>query len=82
MGFGAGLSLGGGVIEGYGNLFSAQLDAYAEGGVNIGIASAGIGASLLLISNSIGVSGKGRSEPDRVKARGTLRGRSKQPQSD
>ena len=57
MGFGAGLSLGSGVIRGYGTLFSAQLDAFAEGGVNIGIASAGIGASLLLINNSLGVSG-------------------------
>ena len=67
MGFGAGLSLGGGVIEGYGNLFSARLDAYAEGGVNIGIASAGIGASLLLISNDIGVSG--RADLSRIGAR-------------
>ena len=57
MGFGAGLAIGGGVIEGYGDLFFAELDAFAEGGVDVGIASGGIGAELLLLEHRFRVSG-------------------------
>ena len=57
MGFGAGLAISGGVIEGYGDLFFAELDAYAEGGVDVGIASGGIGAELLLLEHRFRVSG-------------------------
>jgi hypothetical protein len=57
MGFGAGLAISGGVIEGYGDLFFAELDAFAEGGVDVGIASGGIGAELLLLEHRFRVSG-------------------------
>jgi len=51
------LAISGGVIEGYGDLFFAELDAYAEGGVDIGIASGGIRAELLLLEHRFRVSG-------------------------
>ena len=57
MGFGAGLALSGAVIRGYGDVFFAQLDAYAEGGVNLGFASGGIRADLLLLSTRLRVDG-------------------------
>ena len=57
VGFGAGLAISEGVIEGYGDLFFAELDAYAEGGVDIGIASGGIRAELLLLEHRFRVSG-------------------------
>ena len=57
VGFGAGLAISEGVIEGYGDLFFAKLDAYAEGGVDIGIASGGIRAELLLLEHRFRVSG-------------------------
>ena len=57
MGFGAGLALSGAVIRGYGDVFFAQLDAYAEGGVDVGFASGGIRADLLLLSTRLRVDG-------------------------
>jgi len=61
MGFGAGLGISGGIsgalIEGYGDLFFAQLDAFATGGVDIGFASGGIRADLLLLQHRFRVSG-------------------------
>lgn len=57
VGFGAGLSLDGGVIEGYGDLFYADLDAYAQGGVDAGFAGGGIRAELLLLQHTFRVTG-------------------------
>jgi hypothetical protein len=61
MGFGAGLGISGGidgaVIEGYGDLFFAQLDAFASGGVDLGIASGGVTVDLLLLQHRFRVSG-------------------------
>ncbi|MDB9917912.1 hypothetical protein OAD22_09105 [Pseudomonadales bacterium] len=58
VGFGAGLALNGPVISGYGDLFYASLNAYATGGVDVGFASGGIGADLLLLQQTFRVSGE------------------------
>ena len=58
VGFGAGLALTGAVISGYGDLFYASLNAYATGGVDVGFASGGIGADLLLLQQTFRVSGE------------------------
>ena len=45
------------MIEGYGDLFYADLDAYAQGGVDAGFAGGGIRAELLLLQHTFRVTG-------------------------
>lgn len=57
LGFGAALSFSGGKVVATGDIFSVRMSGFARGGVDVGFASGGVGASLLVLNEKLSVSG-------------------------
>jgi len=57
LGFGAALSFSGGKVVATGDIFSVSMSGFARGGVDVGFASGGVGASLLVLNEKLSVSG-------------------------
>lgn len=57
MGFGASLALAGSELTGEGKVFFAKFEAYATGGIDVGFASGGIRADMLLLDTSLTATG-------------------------
>ncbi len=57
IGFGAGFGFDNLVLEASGDIFSAEMGAFAEAEINLGVASGGVGGEFVLISEGLSVTG-------------------------